>query len=80
MMPEGRVAPPVAAEAAARAVRQLFGLEASVQKLPGEYDDNFLLHAPDSSAFVLKIMHPAREESFVDMQCRALISPNALRT
>jgi len=72
MMPEGRVAPPVAAEAAARAVRQLFGLEASVQKLPGEYDDNFLLHAPDSSAFVLKIMHPAREESFVDMQCRAL--------
>ncbi len=24
------------------------------------------------SAFVLKVMHPAREESLIDLQCRAL--------
>src|SRR5208337_2063093 len=28
--------------------------------------------ASDSRAFILKIMHPSREDSFVDMQCRAL--------
>ncbi len=27
---------------------------------------------PEGSAFVLKVMHPAREESLVDLQCRAL--------
>jgi 4-aminobutyrate aminotransferase-like enzyme/Ser/Thr protein kinase RdoA (MazF antagonist) len=29
-------------------------------------------HPPEGSAFVLKIMHPARERSFIDLQCRAL--------
>src|SRR5215469_11910594 len=28
--------------------------------------------APVGSSFVLKVMHPAREPSFIDMQCRAL--------
>ncbi len=27
---------------------------------------------PEGSAFVLKVMHPARERSFIDLQCRAL--------
>lgn len=27
---------------------------------------------PDGSAFVLKVMHPARERSLIDLQCRAL--------
>jgi 4-aminobutyrate aminotransferase-like enzyme/Ser/Thr protein kinase RdoA (MazF antagonist) len=72
MMPEARVAPPLAPADASRIARELYGLEASARPLPGEYDDNFHLHADGEHAFVLKIMHPARKESFVDMQCRAL--------
>lgn len=72
MMPEARVAPPIAAADALRVARELYGIDASARSLPGEYDDNFHLFAPDSREFVLKIMHPAREDSFVDMQCRAL--------
>src|SRR5438128_12597986 len=55
-----------------RSARELYGLEASAQALPGEYDDNFHLRTSDSRAYVLKVMHPAREQSFIDMQCRAL--------
>jgi 4-aminobutyrate aminotransferase-like enzyme/Ser/Thr protein kinase RdoA (MazF antagonist)/murein DD-endopeptidase MepM/ murein hydrolase activator NlpD len=72
MMPEARVAAPVSAADASRIAVQLYGVECTARLLPGEYDDNFHLVAADSRAFVLKIMHPAREESFVDMQCRAL--------
>jgi 4-aminobutyrate aminotransferase-like enzyme/Ser/Thr protein kinase RdoA (MazF antagonist) len=71
MMPEARVAAPVTAEVAARVAAELYGLTASIRALPGEYDDNFHLQAPDSRAFVLKMMHPAREDAFVDLQCRA---------
>ncbi|HMA53381.1 MAG TPA: peptidoglycan DD-metalloendopeptidase family protein, partial [Acidobacteriota bacterium] len=35
-------------------------------------DDNFRLEAADGTARVLKIMHPARQAGFVDMQCSAL--------
>src|SRR5690242_1544790 len=73
MMPEARVAAPITTDVAARVAAQLYGLTATIQPLPGEYDDNFYLQAADSSAFVLKIMHPAREDAFVDMQCRALV-------
>jgi 4-aminobutyrate aminotransferase-like enzyme/Ser/Thr protein kinase RdoA (MazF antagonist) len=73
MMPEARVAPPIAPSDAARIALDLYGLEAASRSFPGEYDDNFHLVTSDSRAFVLKIMHPAREESFVDMQCRALM-------
>lgn len=72
MMPEARIAPPLAPSDAARIALDLYGLEATARALPGEYDDNFHLVASDSRAFVLKLMHPSREESFVDMQCRAL--------
>jgi len=72
MMPEARVAPPLAPSDASRIARDLYGLEAILRSLPGEYDDNFHLVVSDGRAFVLKIMHPAREESFVDMQCLAL--------
>lgn len=71
-MPEARVAPPPAPAEAHRIARELYDIEASVRALPGEYDDNFLLETADARAFVLKIMHPEREESFVDMQCHAL--------
>src|SRR5258707_539121 len=72
MMPEARVAAPLTMDVAARIAREVYGLEAAIRVLPGEYDDNFQLQAEDSREFVLKLMHPAREDSFVDMQCRAL--------
>src|SRR5260221_780287 len=72
MMPEARVAAPLTTDVAARIAREVYGLEAAIRVLPGEYDDNFQLQAEDSREFVLKLMHPAREDSFVDMQCRAL--------
>jgi 4-aminobutyrate aminotransferase-like enzyme/Ser/Thr protein kinase RdoA (MazF antagonist) len=72
MMPEARLTPPLAPAIASHIARDVFGLEATARSLPGEYDDNFHLQSPDGAEFVLKVMHPAREESFVDMQCRAL--------
>jgi Ser/Thr protein kinase RdoA (MazF antagonist) len=72
MMPEVRVAPPITPAEAARLAFELYGLEGQAHSLSGEYDDNFHLILSDGRDFVLKIMHPSREESFVDMQCRAL--------
>jgi 4-aminobutyrate aminotransferase-like enzyme/Ser/Thr protein kinase RdoA (MazF antagonist) len=71
MMPEARVAAPLTTDVAARIAREVYGLAAAIRALPGEYDDNFHVEAGDSRAFVLKLMHPAREDAFVDMQCRA---------
>jgi 4-aminobutyrate aminotransferase-like enzyme/Ser/Thr protein kinase RdoA (MazF antagonist) len=71
MMPEARVAAPLTTNVAARIAAEVYGLTAEIRVLPGEYDDNFHLLAADSRAFVLKLMHPARGDSFVDMQCRA---------
>jgi 4-aminobutyrate aminotransferase-like enzyme/Ser/Thr protein kinase RdoA (MazF antagonist) len=72
MLLEARVAQPVTEAEAVRLARELYGLEASPRALPGEYDDNFHLTSADGCAFVLKVMHPARERSFIDLQCRAL--------
>jgi 4-aminobutyrate aminotransferase-like enzyme/Ser/Thr protein kinase RdoA (MazF antagonist) len=72
MIPEARVALPVAESEAARVARQIFSLDASAKSLPGEYDDNFHLTSVDGREFVLKIMHPSREQSFVEMQGQAL--------
>src|ERR1700736_4376183 len=63
--------------------RELYGLAVTAKSLPGEYDDNFHLtplgedslntkNEPAGAGFVLKVMHPARDRSFIDMQCRAL--------
>ena len=69
---EARVGPPIAEGEAVRIARELYGVEASAQALPGEYDDNFHLTGADGQGHVLKVMHPARERSFIDMQCQAL--------
>ena len=66
------MAPPVAELEAERLAREIFHLEGSAKTLPGEYDDNFHLASSDGREFVLKVMHPAREEAFVGMQCEAL--------
>ena len=52
--------------------RELYGLEGRAAPLPSEYDDNFRIEAADGTVRVLKVMHPAREAGFVDMQCAAL--------
>ncbi len=72
MIPEARVARPVTESEAARLAREIFNLDISAKSLPGEYDDNFHLTSADGREFVLKVMHPAREKSFVEMQCQAL--------
>lgn len=72
MMPEARVAAPISADEAAEITEKIYGLKVLAQPLPGEYDDNFQVSTIDGRVFVLKAMHPAREESFVDMQCQAL--------
>src|SRR5689334_9110760 len=72
MLLEARVAQPTTEAEAVRLARELYGLEAGARALPGEYDDNFHLIAVDGRGFVLKVMHPARERSFIDLQCRAL--------
>ncbi len=72
MLLESRVAQPITETEAAHLARELYGIEASAKSLPGEYDDNFHLTARDQRQFVLKVMHPARDVSFVDMQARAL--------
>src|SRR5437660_10959413 len=72
MLLEARVTQPVTEAEAVRLARELYGLEASARALPAEYDDNFHLTSAEGPAFVLKVMHPARERSFIDLQCRAL--------
>ena len=73
MLLEERVAHPTSEAEAARLARELYGIEASAKKLPGEYDDNFqLIEATSGRVLVLKVMHPARERGFIDLQCRAL--------
>jgi 4-aminobutyrate aminotransferase-like enzyme/Ser/Thr protein kinase RdoA (MazF antagonist) len=72
MLLESGVAQPVSVEEAARLALDLYGLDVIAKSLPGEYDDNFHLIAADGAQFVLKVMHPARERSFIDLQCEAL--------
>jgi 4-aminobutyrate aminotransferase-like enzyme/Ser/Thr protein kinase RdoA (MazF antagonist) len=72
MLLESGVAQPVVVEEAARLARDLYRLNVTAKSLPGEYDDNFHLTAADGAQFVLKVMHPARERSFIDLQCHAL--------
>ena len=70
---EARVAHGLTESEAARLAREVYGLEASARALPGEYDENFHLIAAPGRAFVLKVMHPAREPSFIDLQSKALV-------
>src|SRR5713101_5460091 len=72
MLLEAGVTQPVTEAEAVRLARERYGLEATARALPGEYDDNFHLTRADGQAFVLKVMHPAREHAFIDLQCRAL--------
>src|SRR5882762_10522648 len=80
MLLEERVTRATTEAEAVELARELYGLGVTAKTLPGEYDDNFHLATLDKSAggngergeFVLKVMHPARERPFIDMQCCAL--------
>jgi 4-aminobutyrate aminotransferase-like enzyme/Ser/Thr protein kinase RdoA (MazF antagonist) len=83
MLLEERTGQPVTEAEAEDLAHELYGLVATAKSLPGEYDDNFHLKketaggdaaggAAAAAAFVLKVMHPARERDFIDLQCRAL--------
>jgi 4-aminobutyrate aminotransferase-like enzyme/Ser/Thr protein kinase RdoA (MazF antagonist) len=72
MIPEARMAQPITEAEATRLAYEIYGLHGSAKPLPGEYDDNFHLSSDEGEAFVLKVMHPARERSFLELQCAAL--------
>jgi 4-aminobutyrate aminotransferase-like enzyme/Ser/Thr protein kinase RdoA (MazF antagonist) len=72
MFREERAALAISAGDAERLAADLYGLSAVATTLPGEYDCNFHLRATGGRQFVLKSMHPAREASFIEMQCGAL--------
>ncbi|HEX4545132.1 MAG TPA: aminotransferase class III-fold pyridoxal phosphate-dependent enzyme, partial [Candidatus Acidoferrum sp.] len=71
MLLEERAHPTTEVEAV-RLAGELYGLQVSAKALPGEYDNNFHLTSADRHEFVLKVMHPARERSFIELQCQAL--------
>src|SRR5215467_10585269 len=72
MFLEERIAATISVPDAERLAKAWYGVTAAAAALPGEYDCNFHLHADDGREFVLKIMHPAREVEFIEMQCAAL--------
>lgn len=51
-------------------VKDVWNIDANLAQLDGEYDLNFSLEA--EQAAVLKVMRAGCEESFIDLQCRAL--------
>lgn len=65
------LAPVSPADAAAIAQRR-YGLTATAEPLPGEYDHNFRLTAADGALYVLKVMHAGAAPELVDLQIQAL--------
>jgi 4-aminobutyrate aminotransferase-like enzyme/Ser/Thr protein kinase RdoA (MazF antagonist) len=56
---------------AARLARELYGLEGTLRRLPGERDENFHLATPQGE-FVLKIAMAAEREATLELQAAAL--------
>ncbi|MDE8603116.1 aminotransferase class III-fold pyridoxal phosphate-dependent enzyme [Marinomonas sp. RSW2] len=50
-------------------LKRVWGVDAQLSSLDGEYDLNLL--ATGQRNYVLKVMRPSCEESFIDLQCRA---------
>jgi 4-aminobutyrate aminotransferase-like enzyme/Ser/Thr protein kinase RdoA (MazF antagonist) len=71
-MTEPRETAPWQAGTVESLARELYGIEARARRLPSEYDQVFQLIAQDGAAFILKVMHPQRDASFIDLQCRTL--------
>jgi 4-aminobutyrate aminotransferase-like enzyme/Ser/Thr protein kinase RdoA (MazF antagonist) len=56
---------------AVRLAAEHFGLAGTAVPLPGEYDANFHF-AASGAEFALKVMHPARDREFIELQAAAL--------
>ncbi|AXT25184.1 aminotransferase class III-fold pyridoxal phosphate-dependent enzyme [Ruegeria sp. AD91A] len=54
------------------ALRRLWGLDARLTRLDGEYDLNFLVHATNGQDYVLKAMRAGCDADLVDLQIKAL--------
>ncbi len=52
--------------------RRLYGIEGTLKSLPGEYDCNTCISTKNGEQYVLKIMHPSRATTFIEMQIAAL--------
>lgn len=65
------VSPVTTAEASALAAKY-FGLAGSATPLAGEMDANFCFTTDAGAQFVLKLMHPSRESTFVELQAATL--------
>lgn len=59
-------------ENAAQIAWEIYGIEASVEKLPGEIDLNFRLHAHNGHFYTLKIAHAGCSFEELDMQNAAI--------
>jgi len=68
---EARQQPKFTPEDAVRIARELYGIDASARSIPGEFDDNFHLTAGNRE-YVLKIMRPVCERTFLDLQQQVL--------
>jgi len=64
--------PPVDAPDAAEAIGACFGLSGELTRLPGEADDNFLLHTADGRRHVVKFAHQRADPAVVSVQVRVL--------
>jgi Ser/Thr protein kinase RdoA (MazF antagonist) len=64
--------PDFGAEAAARAVRELYGIEGAFSRLYSERDQNFRVRAADGTEYVFKIANSDEDPGVLDMQHQAL--------
>ncbi len=71
-MTEPHEAKPWPTSAVESLASRLYGLTVQARALPSEYDQVFRLVTQDGGSFIMKVMHPSRDEAFVEMQCRAL--------
>ncbi|SRR5258708_31163108 len=67
MVSEGRVSTPVTEAEITAIAHAFYGLDAIIQSLPSEYDNNFHLITAGRE-YILKVMHGSRERAFIDMQ------------
>ena len=56
----------------ADALRRIWGLDAQLTRLDGEYDLNFMVQATNGQDYVLKVMRADCDPELVDLQIRAL--------
>lgn len=71
-MSEPREVEPCTPDAVTALALRLYGIDAQAQPLPSEYDQVFKLVGVDGATYILKVMHPARDAAFIDLQCKTL--------